>query len=398
MDALERILKALNHEEPDRVPLFELSIDNFDICKHFGEEYVFQGMVKSFSDTYDLYKGDTDLLTKTILMATETKGYMKNLMKRHLGLYKKIGIDFAVVPFTGYILFPKFCNKTSFTDEYGRIFDLRKNPTDNMDLAYYKDGAFKNFEEYEAAPPLEPDNPRREKYFKAMKKYEKDSQGKIYVMPSIWGLFEPTWQAFGFTNFCKLLTRSAEIKKVFDDRGKFAIEILKRFIEWGETGALLIFDDYGYKMGPLMNPKNYKKYVFPWLNQICKISHKAGLKVILHSCGDTFLLFEDLIKAGIDAIHPIEPTTANPEYNIFKLYEKYKDKITFIGNVSPQDLAEKSTEFIQDYTKKLIKVLAPGGGFILSSGHSINPAVKLENFLAMYEILNKFGKYPIKIP
>ena len=65
--------------------------------------------------------------------------------------------------------------------------------------------------------------------------------------------------------------------------------------------------------------------------------------------------------------------------------------------MSPQDLAEKTPEFIKNYTKKLINEIAPGGGFILSSGHSINPAVKLENFLAMHETLKKYGTYPIKI-
>jgi len=395
MDARERLFKTLNHEEPDRVPSFELSIDNLNICKHFGMEYVFQGMVKSFSDTYDLYKGDLEQLTQTILKATETRSYMKNTMSRHIGILKKIGIDLALVFFTGYILFPHSCNKKYFTDEYGRIFDLKKNPADGMDIAYYRDGAFKNFEDYEGAPPLDPDNPRREKYFKAMKKFQEDSQGKIYIMPSMWGIFEPTWQAFGFTNFSKLLPRSREIKKVFDDKGKFSVELLKRFIEWGEDTLLYIFSDYGFKAGLLMSPENYRKYVFPWINQICNIAHKAGIKVIIHSCGDIYPIFEDLIKAGIDAIHPIEPTTANPKYDIFKLYEKYGDKITFMGNVSPQDLAEKDTEFIKNYTKRLIKELAPGGGYILSSGHSINPAVKLENLLAMHETLKKYGKYPI---
>lgn len=98
-----------------------------------------------------------------------------------------------------------------------------------------------------------------------------------------------------------------------------------------------------------------------------------------------------------DAIHPIEPTTANPEYDIFKLHEKYGDKITFIGNISPQDLADKPPDYIRDRTKKLIKELAPGGGYVLSSGHSINPAVKLENFLVMHDTLKKFGQYPIRM-
>ena len=397
MDSRERIRKVLNFEEPDKVPSFEMSIDNFKICEHFNEAYVFQGIVKSYNDTYDLCQGDTDALTKTIIMATETRSYIKTTLNKHVNLYKKLGIDLAFLPFTGYVLFPKSCDRTSFTDEYGRIFDVRKNPSDGMDMAYYKGGAFKSFEEFESSPPLEVNTPRRVKYFKQMRKTEKESQGKIAIIPAVWGLFEPTWQVFGFSTFSKLLTDPRKIKVVFDRFGKFLVDLIKTFIEWGETDAIMIMDDYGYKSGLLMSPKNYRIYVLPWLEECCKIAHKAGLKVILHSCGDIIELLEDFVRIGIDAIHPFEPTTANPEYDIFKLYEKFSGKITFIGNVSPQDLADKEPIFIENYTKNLIKKLAPGGGFILSSGHSINPSVKLENYLAMHDTLKKYGTYPISI-
>ncbi|MBA7551679.1 Uroporphyrinogen decarboxylase [subsurface metagenome] len=193
------------------------------------------------------------------------------------------------------------------------------------------------------------------------------------------------------------MINSKKIKKVFDKFGKFLVNSVKTFIDWGETGAILIMDDYGYKTGLLMNPKNYKAYVLPWLEEACKVAHKGGLKVILHSCGDILQLLEDIVKVGVDAIHPIEPTTANSKYNIYELYEKFSERISFIGNVSPQDLADKDQNFIKSYTKNLVKKLAPGGGFILSSGHSINPSVKLENFLAMHNTLKKYGTYPISV-
>lgn len=397
MNARDRIRSTLNFEEADRVPSFEMSIDNLEICKHFNEEYVFQGIVKSFSDTYDLYKGDIDSLTKTILMATETRSYLKNTVNKHINLYEKIGIDLAFIPFTGYILFPKLCAKDHFIDEYGRIFDLRRNPSDGMDLAYYRDGTFKSIEEFEEEEALEIETPRRKKYFKAMKKKEEEFQGKISIIPAVWGVFEPTWQIFGFSTFSKLLTNSKQIRKVFDAHGKFLVNLVKTFIDWGECDTILIMDDYGFKSGLLMSPKNYKSYVLPWLEEASKVAHKGGLKVILHSCGDITQLLDDIVKAGIDAIHPIEATTANPDYNIFKLYEKYYGKLSFIGNVSPQDLADKDQKFIEKYTKNLIKNLAPGGGFILSSGHSINPAIKLENYLAMHSTLKKYGNYPISV-
>ena len=397
MDSRERIRKTLNFEEADKVPSFEMSIDNFKICEHFNEAYVFQGIVKSYNDTYDLCQGDTDALTKTIIMATETRSYIKTTLNKHVNLYKKLGIDLAFLPFTGYVLYPISCDRTNFTDEYGRIFDVRKNPSDGMDMAYYRGGAFKSFEEFESSPALEVNIPRREKYFKAMRKAEKESQGKIAIIPAVWGLFEPTWQVFGFSAFSKLLTNPKKIKVVFNRFGKFLVELVKTFIEWGETDAIMIMDDYGFKSGLLVSPKKYRTYVLPWLEECCKVAHKGGLKVILHSCGDIIELLKDLIRIGIDAIHPFEPTTANPEYDIFKLYEKFSGKITFIGNVSPQNLADKEPIFIENYTKNLIKKLAPGGGFILSSGHSINPSVKLENYLAMHDTLKKYGTYPISI-
>jgi uroporphyrinogen decarboxylase len=100
----------------------------------------------------------------------------------------------------------------------------------------------------------------------------------------------------------------------------------------------------------------------------------------------------------VDAIHPIESTTANPEYDIFKLKEKFGECITLVGNLSPVMLALGEISEIEEYSKKLIRELAPGGGYIFSSGHSINPAVTLDRFEAMQNVKRKFGNYPINIP
>lgn len=393
MNSQERILTSMNHEEPDKVPSFELSIDNLAICKHFGEEYVFQGLIKSFEKTHMLCKGDIQMLTDTILKATESRSYIKNTLKKHLNLYSNIGIDMSTVPLTGYILFPKICHKDYFVDEFGRVFDLKKNPSDQMDIAYYKSGHFSDFQDYKEFETPDPKDSRREKYYKMMKKIEKEYQG--IVIPSIWGVFEATWQSFGFTNFSKLLASEHKLAQVFEERGQFTFDLVKTLIEWGEDGLILIYDDYGYKSGLLMSPKKYREYVLPWLEKICNYAHEKGVRIILHSCGEIYELFKDIVEIGVDAVHPLEPTTANPQYDIFKLHEHYGDEITFIGNVSPQDLASKKPSNIRKYTKKLIKNLGPNGGFILSSGHSINPAVKLDNFLAMYETLEQYGTYPI---
>lgn len=392
MNARERVLTTLNHEEPDKVPSFEISIDNLPICNHFGEEYVFQGTVDAFSNTSDLVGGDSKKLTAAILRATETRSAIKNLIKRQANLYQKVGIDLMAVPIVGWFFHPRHCEKDSLIDEYGRIFDLTKYK-DGMDVAYYKEGLFKTFEEYEASEPIDPDSPRREKFYKGMKKVEQESNGKIFTIPSMFGVMETVWQAFGFVNFSKMVRKSQQIKRLFDDRGKLIVELIKRLIEWGDPGAVWIYDDWGYKSGLLMGVNRFKEYVIPWYKRICDTAHKGGVKIMLHSCGDVHEVFPDIISAGVDSIHPIEPTTANPDFDIFKLNQKFGDDITLIGNVSPQDLTDKNEKYIEDYTKRLLTEIAPNGGFILSSGHSITPSIKLENFLAMHKTLKNYGNY-----
>ncbi|MFX1445315.1 MAG: uroporphyrinogen decarboxylase family protein, partial [Promethearchaeota archaeon] len=140
------------------------------------------------------------------------------------------------------------------------------------------------------------------------------------------------------------------------------------------------------------------KFVFPWIKQICDAAHKRDCKILLHSDGDLMEIFEDIVESGVDVLHPIESTTANPEYDIFKLNEKYGDKISFYGNLSPIMLAMGEISEIESYAKSLIRELAPGGGYIFSSGHSINPAVTLDRFEAMQDIRRKYGNYPINVP
>ncbi len=390
MDAKERVLKAINHEEPDQIPSFEVSIDNLKIYTHFGLKYGYQGNGDLLKKTYDLLKGDTKFLKKFI----DKSNKVSDTLTPAIELYMKAGVDLCPIYITN---LPVFYEREGIIDDYGRRMHFKKNPADNMDILYYMGGTFNTIEDFEQFPPMDPDDPKRETIFKNAKQIEEKYKGKIYTIPSIGGIMEGTWQCFGLDKFSKFFARPKILRQIFDDRGKFAVEIIKRMIDWGEDGMIFMGDDYGFKNGLLMSPRYYEQYILPWLKRMCDIAHKAGVKFFLHSCGDILDIFESIIECGVDLIHPIEPTTANPDYNIFKLHQKYGDRITFVGNVSPQDLADQSPKVIEKYVKKLIKNLAPGGGFILSSGHSINPAIKLENFLVMHETLKKYGKYPIQI-
>ena len=360
MKAPERILKTINHEEPDKVPAFESAFTNNTIMRHYGFD---PSQTGSYKSTYEFaYKVGIDLVLS----------YVSLFPRKNLGKGK------------------------GTVDEYGRIMksEIYK---DGTRIFAYHGGFFNSFEDYESWDQPDPHLRIRLDSFLAGRKVQKDMNDRVFSIPATGALMECTWEGFGIETFSRILANHKKIKKVFDDRGSFTLDMVKILAE-NDSQIVLLWDDYGFKNGLFMSPDNYRKYVFPWLKRICEGAHKRDCKIFLHSDGDLLEIFEDIINCGVDTINPLESTTANPEYDIFKLNQKYGDKITFSGNLSPVMLALGEIAEIVTYAKKLIRELAPGGGYIFSSGHSINPAVTIDRFEAMQNIRRKYGSYPINVP
>jgi hypothetical protein len=384
MDAPTRVEKVLNHEEPDKVPYFESTVTNDALSRHFG---IKPGKLGPLLNIARLLPFKNAIMQR----AFTSKSILGKTMMGIAKFYKAASID--IMP-TISALFPRIIAKDGFIDEFGR----------HMHFEYYKDGTeiigylggyFKNFEEYQSWEQPDPAWSARLDGFLAGVNAQKKFDDKVLAIGGITGMMEVTWEGFGIEAFSRLLVKRKEIKTVFDDRGKFTNEVVKILAEYGAK-LVLIFDDMGFKNGLFMSRKDYRAYVFPWLKQICATAHERGCKILLHSDGDISDILDDLVvDCKIDALNPIEPMTANPEYTIFKLKEKYGDRLTLVGNVSPIMLATGEIAEIEAYTKRLMQECGPGGGYILASGHSINPAVTVDRWQAMLATREKFGVYPI---
>ena len=392
MDAETRVIKAIEHEEPDRVPACESDFSSVTIAKHYlGPKAGTYGAVGSVGKLY-LIPGINRIM-KMVMSHTATGAAPFKPMAK---LFRAVNLDL----FSAFIeLRPWKFIKGGFIDNFGRINKIETYPGDDSIIVGYHGGYFKTMEDYENFPGHpDPNDPGFLKSFLQLKKYqEEELNNEVFIIPAIYGLMEATWEGFGIETFSRILAKPKQAKKLFDDRGKCTLELTKIYAE-NDAKAVWVYDDYGYKTGMFMSPRNYKKYVVPWMKQICEAAHKHDCKLILHSCGDIEPIFGDLVQAGVDAFNPIEATTANPEYDIFKLNERFGDKTTFIGNIAPQMLSTGTNEEIREYSKKLIRELAPGGGFIFASGHSINPAVPLEHFQILLDVREKYGYYPINVP
>jgi uroporphyrinogen decarboxylase len=381
MNAPERVLKAINHEEPDRVPAFESAFTNNTIMKHYGFDPRPIPQLK--------------IPDKVLKQLIEDPKFIVSYYKQYYEFYRKVGLDLVTSIVS---LFPRtFLDEGKSVDEYGRVMRSEVYEKDGTVISGYVGGHFKSFEDFENWEPLDPHWEARLNHFKVGREIQEELNNEIYSIPAVGALMECSWESFGIETFSRILARPKQAKKVFDSRGEFTLEVVKILAE-NDAQLILLWDDYGFKNGLFMSPRNYRKYVFPWIKRICDAAHKQDCKILLHSDGDLLEIFEDIIECGVDVLNPIESTTANPEYDIFKLNEKYGDKISFAGNLSPIMLYMGEISEIEDYAKRLIREVAPGGGYIFSSGHSINPAVTLDRFEAMQNVKRKYGTYPINVP
>ncbi|MHA1368677.1 MAG: uroporphyrinogen decarboxylase family protein [Promethearchaeota archaeon] len=380
---------TLNHEEPDRVPWFENSMDSPYVARDFNAKLPIQNL-HSFLNAIRIIPFWRSIAKFLVNNPNIIAAGYKSIIK----LYKKVGIDLVALPVSLLLTKSVFLSTREHVDEYGRVFRLNKDPHSGIEVRDYIGGYFKNIDDYRNWGLIDPLHPLRINLSKKILQLQEKFK-TVYCFPSFGGLFEPTWEAFGMPVFAKLLKKEKGkmIKEVFDERGKFCLDLAKMLVEDGHK-IMLIYDDMGFKGGLFMSPRDFRKYTFPWYKKIVNAVHAKGAKIIMHSCGNITPLFEDLVNIGFDAINPIESTAG---MNIFELKEKFGEKVTLVGNLSTQDLLDKNPEFIIESTNKLLKHVAPGGGYVFSSSHSIQPPVKPENFKAMRDTIIKHGVYPINI-
>ena len=147
-------------------------------------------------------------------------------------------------------------------------------------------------------------------------------------------------------------------------------------------------DDIAFKTQPLVSPRIYRKLLLPHTR---KVAEKITKPWIYHSDGNLLPIWDDLTSQGMNAIHPLEAGSMD----VAMLKEKYGKRISFVGGVDLRVLEAGTPEETRAETKRLIDILGPGYGYLLSASNSVTPYVKPENLVAMLETLQEHGRYPL---
>ncbi|MGQ9525797.1 MAG: uroporphyrinogen decarboxylase family protein [Armatimonadota bacterium] len=169
-------------------------------------------------------------------------------------------------------------------------------------------------------------------------------------------------------------------------RFSFYLEYSRRGLEAGR-GMIDVFfvgDDYGTQRGLLMSPAKWRKLFAPYLKQLIDLGHAYDCKAMLHSCGSTRALMDDFVAMGLDVYETVQPEAdgMNPE----ELKDLYGGKLAFHGTISTQrTLPFGSPDDVRAEVRRRVEVVGRGGGLILAPAHNIQPDTPVENVLAMYD-------------
>jgi uroporphyrinogen decarboxylase len=218
---------------------------------------------------------------------------------------------------------------------------------------------------------------------------------RMGIISGVGGIFTRTWMILGYEHFCYALADNPElVARVFEGVGRIQCEVLRRVVNMPEVFAIWYGDDLGYTEGLLASPEVFRQHLFPWMEELASIAHKAGMPFILHSDGKLWQILDDLIALGLDALHPIEPKAMD----INAVQKQYSDRLALFGNIDlGYTLTRGTPDEVRAEVRQRIHDLAPGGGYAVGSSNSVTHYVPLENFNAMREATLDYGMYPIRI-
>ncbi len=149
--------------------------------------------------------------------------------------------------------------------------------------------------------------------------------------------------------------------------------------------------DFGTQTGSFISPRAYRNLFKPYHRALNDWVHAhTSWKVFFHTCGSMVALYDDLVEAGVDIVNPVQISAAGMEPRAIK--ERWGDKLVFWGGgIDTQQVLPFGTpEEIDAHVRENITVLGQGGGFIFNAVHNIQATVPTENLVALFQAVARY--------
>lgn len=187
------------------------------------------------------------------------------------------------------------------------------------------------------------------------------------------------------------LSNTKEMKILGEKVMEFEISKAKLFLDSG-ADAIFFADDIAFNSGPFLPPDIMSEIVYPFYHYVVKeIKKYRDVPVIFHSDGNLQKVMKNIVEAGFDVIHSLQPSAG---MDIAQVKKEYGSDICLMGNIDlDYVMSYAAPEKVEEVVKRTIDIAAPGGGFILSTCNSLVASIPPENAFAMYETAESYGVY-----
>jgi uroporphyrinogen decarboxylase len=174
----------------------------------------------------------------------------------------------------------------------------------------------------------------------------------------------------------------------------FYVEYARRALEvaGGGIDIFMTGDDFGTQQGLMMSPEMWRRFLRPGFKAFVDLGRRYGCKVAHHSCGSIKPIIPDLIECGLDILNPLQPEVDDMDHG--ELKRQFGDRLSFHGSISIQrTLPFGSPDDVRSEVRRRMETLAPGGGFIFCTAHNIQADTPTENIVALFDAYRDFGRY-----
>ena len=179
-------------------------------------------------------------------------------------------------------------------------------------------------------------------------------------------------------------------------RANMQLRVLERLLDRCKGKNLIDFmwlgEDLGTQRGPLISLELYRSAIKPVHKKFADLASAYGIPTLIHTCGSSSWAYEDMIDIGIRGVDTLQPEALNmsPAY----LVEHFGGRLAFSGCISTAGpLVYGTTDDVDAICRETLDVMMEKYGYIFAPTHSIMDNTPVENILAMYEAVHKYGVY-----
>ncbi|MCP4168206.1 MAG: hypothetical protein GY759_20265 [Chloroflexi bacterium] len=209
------------------------------------------------------------------------------------------------------------------------------------------------------------------------------------IVAHMWGIVEGTSTLMGIEKCWASLRKKPELMTAWFDRyADWLCGLADSCIEAG-ADIIQMSDDWGSNNIMLFSPEMWRRMIRPYSERVIKHVRSRDIPFVMHSDGYIMDIMDDIVDMGVSVLHPVQESAGMHPKTI---KDRYGDRLVVYGSLDTVDgLILKDEEALDQYITEKFEIYAPGGGFIFTTGHFVQPDTPPQRLIRAYTLANKLA-------